>query len=34
LVRSAQAEHPGRIMLIDTDTPVDVAALAAAGNPN
>jgi polyketide synthase 7 len=33
LVRSAQAEHPGRIMLIDTDTPVDVAALAAAGEP-
>jgi polyketide synthase 1/15 len=33
LVRSAQAEHPGRIVLIDTDTPVDAAALAAAGEP-
>jgi len=31
LVRSAQAEHPGRIMLIDTDTAVDAAALAAVG---
>ncbi|MDT5355857.1 MAG: 4-hydroxyphenylalkanoate synthase [Mycobacterium sp.] len=33
LVRSAQAEHPGRIVLIDTDTEVDAAALAAAGEP-
>ena len=33
LVRSAQAEHPGRIMLIDTDTAVDAAVLAAAGEP-
>lgn len=33
LVRSAQAEHPGRIVLIDTDTAVDAAALAAAGEP-
>jgi 4-hydroxyphenylalkanoate synthase len=31
LVLSAQAEHPGRIVLIDTDTAVDAAALAAAG---
>jgi 4-hydroxyphenylalkanoate synthase len=33
LVRSAQAEHPGRIVLIDTDTAVDAAVLAAAGEP-
>ena len=33
LVRSAQAEHPGRIVLIDTDTEVDAAVLAAAGEP-
>ena len=33
LVRSAQAEHPGRILLIDTDTAVDAAALVAAGEP-
>jgi NADPH:quinone reductase-like Zn-dependent oxidoreductase/acyl carrier protein len=33
LVRSAQAEHPGRIMLIDTDTAVDAAVLAAAAEP-
>ena len=31
LVRSAQSEHPGRIVLIDTDTAVDAAVLAAAG---
>jgi acyl transferase domain-containing protein/acyl-coenzyme A synthetase/AMP-(fatty) acid ligase/NADPH:quinone reductase-like Zn-dependent oxidoreductase/acyl carrier protein len=31
LVRSAQGEHPGRIVLIDTDTAVDAAVLAAAG---
>ena len=30
LVRSAQAEHSGRIVLIDTDTEVDAGALAAA----
>ncbi len=33
LVRSAQAEHPGRIVLVDTDTAVDAAALASAGEP-
>ena len=33
LVRSAQAEHPGRITLIDADTAVDAAVLAAAGEP-
>ncbi|ROQ82954.1 acyl transferase domain-containing protein [Streptomyces sp. CEV 2-1] len=39
LVRSAQTENPGRILLIDTDTDteaplgVDVAALAASGEP-
>jgi 4-hydroxyphenylalkanoate synthase len=33
LVRSAQAEHPGRIVLIDTDTAVDTAVLATAGEP-
>ncbi|HTZ15910.1 MAG TPA: SDR family NAD(P)-dependent oxidoreductase [Mycobacterium sp.] len=31
LVRSAQAEHSGRIVLIDTDTEVDAGALASAG---
>ncbi len=33
LVRSAQAEHPGRIVLVDTDAPIDAAVLAAAGEP-
>ncbi|ORC00265.1 polyketide synthase [Mycobacterium persicum] len=36
LVRSAQTEHPGRIVLIDTDAPLDESALAAvlaAGEP-
>ena len=33
LVRSAQAEHPGRIVLIDADAAVDAAVLAAAGEP-
>jgi polyketide synthase 1/15 len=33
LARSAQAEHPGRILLVDTDTAVDVVVLAAAGEP-
>jgi polyketide synthase 1/15 len=33
LVRSAQAEHPGRIVLIDADTAVDAGVLAAAGEP-
>ncbi|MBS4727409.1 SDR family NAD(P)-dependent oxidoreductase [Mycobacterium sp. SM1] len=33
LVRSAQSEHPGRIMLVDSDTPIDAAALAATGEP-
>jgi polyketide synthase 1/15 len=31
LVRAAQAENPGRIMLVDADTDVDAAALVAAG---
>ncbi|CDO89147.1 erythronolide synthase, modules 3 and 4 [Mycobacterium triplex] len=36
LVRSAQTEHPGRIVLVDTDAPLDdeaVAAVLAAGEP-
>ncbi|WP_264078922.1 type I polyketide synthase, partial [Mycobacterium szulgai] len=33
LVRSAQTEHPGRIVLIDTDAPVDIPALIATGEP-
>ena len=33
LIRSAQSEHPGRIVLIDTDTAVDVAALVGIGEP-
>ncbi|WP_374025774.1 SDR family NAD(P)-dependent oxidoreductase [Mycobacterium sp. HNNTM2301] len=36
LVRSAQTEHPGRIVLVDTDGPLDdesVAALLAVGEP-
>ncbi len=33
LVRSAQAEHPGRVVLVDTDAEVDAAVLAAAGEP-
>ncbi|HUE32970.1 MAG TPA: SDR family NAD(P)-dependent oxidoreductase, partial [Mycobacterium sp.] len=36
LVRSAQTEHPGRIMLVDCDAPLDdeaVAAVLAAGEP-
>ncbi len=30
LVRSAQTEHPGRIVLVDSDAPLDAAAIAAA----
>jgi mycoketide-CoA synthase len=36
LVRSAQTEHPGRIVLVDSDAPVDdttMAAVLAAGEP-
>ena len=33
LVRSAQTEHPGRIVLVDSDGAVDVAAVIAAGEP-
>jgi 4-hydroxyphenylalkanoate synthase len=33
LVRSAQAEHPGRIVLIDADTAIDAAGLVATGEP-
>jgi 4-hydroxyphenylalkanoate synthase len=33
LVRSAQAENPGRILLLDTDGTVDPATLVAAGEP-
>ena len=29
LVRSAQTEHPGRIVLVDSDAPLDAAAIAA-----
>jgi len=30
LVRSAQTEHPGRIVLVDADGPLDGATVAAA----
>ena len=33
LVRSAQSENPDQIVLIDTDVPVDAAALAGTGEP-
>ncbi|MGA7051773.1 MAG: type I polyketide synthase [Mycobacterium sp.] len=33
LVRSAQSENPGRILLVDTDAPLDLAALTGAGEP-
>ncbi len=33
LVRSAQAENPGRIVLIDSDSAVDAAVLAGVGEP-
>jgi polyketide synthase 12 len=33
LVRSAQTENPGRIVLVDSDGAVDVAAVLAAGEP-
>ncbi|ORA08793.1 hypothetical protein BST12_28160 [Mycobacterium angelicum] len=33
LVRSAQTENPGRIMLVDADAPVEVAALVALAEP-
>jgi len=33
LVRSAQTEHPGRVVLVDTDASVDLAAVAACGEP-
>src|SRR5208282_255688 len=33
LVRSAQSENPGRIMLVDTDAPLDLAALTGSGEP-
>ncbi|MDT5222473.1 MAG: polyketide synthase 7, partial [Mycobacterium sp.] len=33
LVRSAQAEHPGRLMLVDSDGSVDVAAVIGCGEP-
>ena len=33
LVRSAQTEHPGRIVLVDSDGAVDVAAVMAVGEP-
>ncbi|WP_297824579.1 type I polyketide synthase [Mycobacterium sp.] len=36
LVRSAQTEHPGRIVLVDTDAPLDpdaIAAILAVGEP-
>ncbi|OBC00184.1 type I polyketide synthase [Mycobacterium sp. 852002-40037_SCH5390672] len=33
LVRSAQAEHPGRLMLVDTDGTLDVAAVIGCGEP-
>nr|WP_278045282.1 type I polyketide synthase [Actinomadura roseirufa] len=33
LVRSAQAEHPGRFVLVDADGPVDLGAVLATGEP-
>ena len=36
LVRSAQTEHPGRIVLVDSDAPLSdttIAAVLAAGEP-
>ncbi|MDI3315432.1 MAG: type I polyketide synthase [Mycobacterium sp.] len=33
LVRSAQTEHPGRIVLVDSDTPIDADVLVATGEP-
>ena len=33
LVRSAQSENPGRILLVDTDAPVDLAALTGSAEP-
>jgi acyl transferase domain-containing protein/acyl carrier protein len=33
LVRSAQAENPGRIVLVDSDSDVDIAAVLAANEP-
>jgi len=33
LVRSAQAEYPGRVVLIDADTVIDAAELVATGEP-
>ncbi|MFY9920653.1 MAG: type I polyketide synthase, partial [Mycobacterium sp.] len=33
LVRSAQSENPGQIVLVDSDAPVDAARLAASGEP-
>ncbi len=33
LVRSAQSENPGRIMLVDSDAPLDLAALTGSGEP-
>lgn len=34
MARSAQAENPGRIVLIDTDAAVDASVLAGVGNPS
>jgi NADPH:quinone reductase-like Zn-dependent oxidoreductase/NADP-dependent 3-hydroxy acid dehydrogenase YdfG/acyl carrier protein len=33
LVRSAQAEHPGRVVLVDSDGSVDVASVVGCGEP-
>ncbi len=33
LVRSAQAEHPGRVVLVDSDGSVDVGAVIGCGEP-
>ncbi|WP_145013573.1 type I polyketide synthase [Mycobacterium marseillense] len=33
LVRSAQAEHPGRMVLVDTDGSLDIAAVIGCGEP-
>ncbi len=33
LVRSAQAEHPGRVVLVDTDGSLDIGAVTSCGEP-
>ena len=33
LVRSAQAEHPGRVMLVDSDGSIDIRDVIGCGEP-